>query len=306
MIHGRIIEAHHIIQTIAKTSNFMLLPFKLISPLPQPESESGPVIYHTTDVAIVTASDLTRPNDITADAAEEPSYVDLITVPYLRRISLPLWYVWFIFGYTYYGIILYINRIYTTTTSYTTPPPNYANSSTNNTIMSYTRSLYTPTATTTTVTATNTTSYTAYTPCSNNAYTTPYTSYSNTHTNTNTYTADTMNTCQFDYISILLNASAELLGIYICCHIIDKIGRIHTQTIFFILSAVGVIIMSLPSLSQNYDQNNVQNSDLNSNKINRILVIFFSYITRLCIMCATSAIWVSTPELYPTYIRATG
>ena len=299
MIQGRNIEAHHIIQSIAKTGNFILLPFKLISPVPVSRSPE-PVIYHTADVACVTAADLTPPNDVIADVAEEPSYIDLIKVPYLRRISLPLWYVWFIFGYTYYGIILYINRIYTTTT------PNNAYTKTNST-MSYTRLLYTPTATSTTVTITNTTSYALF---SNNTYTTAYTSY-NTHTNTNTNTAaDTMSTCKFDYISILINASAELLGIYICCHIIDKIGRIHTQTIFFILSAIGVIIMSLPSLTQNNpnndQKNNDKNSDLNTDKINRFLVIFFSYITRLCIMCATSAIWVSTPELYPTYIRATG
>ena len=271
MIQGRIIEAHHIIQTIAKTSNFILLPFKLISPVPVPHSPE-PVIYRR-------GADLTLPNDVPSDVtAEEPSYMDLIKVPYLRRISLPLWYVWFIFGYTYYGIILYINRIYTTT-SYTAIKPTYTN----------------------TVTSNNTPTYTSYTTSHSNSTftTTPYTSYSNTDT------ADTMNTCQFDYISILLNASAELLGIYICCHIIDKIGRIHTQTIFFILCAIGVIIMSLPSLSHN-NQNYDQNSDLNSHKINRFLVIFFSYITRLCIMCATSAIWVSTPELYPTYIRATG
>jgi len=40
--------------------------------------------------------------------------------PYLRWISFPLWIVWFTFGFSYYGVILFVARLFTSTTTSTT------------------------------------------------------------------------------------------------------------------------------------------------------------------------------------------
>lgn len=45
------------------------------------------------------------------------TYLDLLRNPSARRVSLPLWAVWGLFGFTYYGIILFVGRIYTTSAS---------------------------------------------------------------------------------------------------------------------------------------------------------------------------------------------
>lgn len=46
----------------------------------------------------------------------DTKFKDLINTPAMRRISLPLWFIWTAFGFTYYGIILLVGRIYTTDT----------------------------------------------------------------------------------------------------------------------------------------------------------------------------------------------
>ena len=45
------------------------------------------------------------------------TYLDLLRHPGARRVSLPLWAVWGLFGFTYYGIILFVGRMYTTSGS---------------------------------------------------------------------------------------------------------------------------------------------------------------------------------------------
>lgn len=46
------------------------------------------------------------------DEHVEASYSDLLTIKEIRNITIPLWIVWFIFGITYYGVILFVGRIY--------------------------------------------------------------------------------------------------------------------------------------------------------------------------------------------------
>ncbi len=45
------------------------------------------------------------------------TYLDLLRDPGARKVSLPLWAVWGLFGFTYYGIILFVGRMYTTNTN---------------------------------------------------------------------------------------------------------------------------------------------------------------------------------------------
>lgn len=47
---------------------------------------------------------------------DDTKFTDLINTPKMRRVSLPLWVIWSAFGFTYYGIILLVGRIYTTDT----------------------------------------------------------------------------------------------------------------------------------------------------------------------------------------------
>lgn len=42
------------------------------------------------------------------------NYLSIIRDRHIRNIALPLWIVWGAFGFTYYGIILFVSRLYTT------------------------------------------------------------------------------------------------------------------------------------------------------------------------------------------------
>ena len=50
----------------------------------------------------------------------EATFYDLVRTPQARSISFPLWAVWTSFGFTYYGIIILVTRIYTTSSANTT------------------------------------------------------------------------------------------------------------------------------------------------------------------------------------------
>jgi hypothetical protein len=41
--------------------------------------------------------------------------VDLVATKRARRITFPLWIIWGLFGFTYYGLVLYVSRIYSST-----------------------------------------------------------------------------------------------------------------------------------------------------------------------------------------------
>ncbi len=86
MIKGRISEAEDIMKKAAATCGVTLEPFILI--LDSQKSNSTSV--------------------------EEYEYYDLIKTKKARSISLPLWTIWLIFGFTYYGIILFVSKLYST------------------------------------------------------------------------------------------------------------------------------------------------------------------------------------------------
>jgi len=44
---------------------------------------------------------------------KESSYYELISTPNIRKLLIPLSLIWFLFGFTYYGLILYVARIFT-------------------------------------------------------------------------------------------------------------------------------------------------------------------------------------------------
>lgn len=85
-------QAENVLVSIAKLNGISLDPFKLSYEL---EFGSTPI-------------------------AEESSWIDLISTKYMRRRTFPLWIVWPAFAFSYNGIVLYINRIYSSSPSSTT------------------------------------------------------------------------------------------------------------------------------------------------------------------------------------------
>jgi len=143
-------------------------------------------------------------------------YLELLNDVY-RGISLPLWLVWFSFGVSYYGIILFVTRLYTT--------------------------------------------------------------------NDDDGDDDSAGSCSFDYADIFLNASMEIVGLFIATTIVDRYGRVFTQGSGYAGAAVGVLIMGW-GLSKGG-------------------MIAFAMLARGAIMCASCGTWVHTPELYGDDCRAT-
>jgi MFS family permease len=146
------------------------------------------------------------------------SYWNIILDKKIRKVTIPLWCVWTLFGFTYYGLILFVARV-------------YSNNSSNG--------------------------------------------------------DDNAATCSFDYGSIFINSLSELIGTSFGVVLIDRIGRVNIQIVFYLLSGLFVAMVSVPNLSSG-------------------TIIAVAFVGRLCIMTASSSTWVLTPELYPTEYRTFG
>ena len=133
--------------------------------------------------------------------------------------SYPLWLAWFSFGFAYYGVILFVARIY------------------------------------------------------DNA---------GTHDNQGGHEL----TCNFDYASIFINASAELVGIFLVVNFIEITGRTIICFVSFSLAAATCMVMGAT--------------------IGPTVMLTFSLIARAASVASNSTVWVLTPELYKTSVRATG
>lgn len=143
--------------------------------------------------------------------------------PGQRGLSIPLWTVWIAFGFSYYGIILYVTRVFD-------------------------------------------------------------------HTNDEDDDVNDDESCDFDYREIFLSALSELIGVLIAAFIIDRYGRVPTQTLLYFLSGVGALMMGI----------------LSSSDTSESVIAVFGVVARCSVMGASCATWVSTPELFPTHLRATG
>lgn len=82
MIKGRVSEAEKIVKYVADTGNYAIGEFSLSADF------------------IATVPDA--------------SFYDLVKSPKMRRTTFPLTLVWMSFGFTYYGIILFVSRLYST------------------------------------------------------------------------------------------------------------------------------------------------------------------------------------------------
>eukprot|EP01032_Pedospumella_encystans_P012867 gene12867-14852_t len=84
LIKGRVAEAEEIVRAAALVNGVVMEPFRLTS--------------------------------VTVDESsiKDASYMDLLRDKEAMRTSIPLWIVWAMFGFTYYGIILFVGRLYAT------------------------------------------------------------------------------------------------------------------------------------------------------------------------------------------------
>lgn len=202
LVKGRYAEAEEVVKSAAATSGIVLSPFSLSN-----RSGSSPEsCCFVTDQCIQTV--------------KEAGVLDLMGTPAMRQLTVPLGVIWIAFGFTYYGIVLFVGR------SYTPSAPEALDG------------MHAP-------------------------------------------------TCSFDSESIFVNATAELLGVFLASLVIDPWGRTRTQASFYALAGVSVLLMGLelPSVA---------------------LLPYISMIARLGAMGSSCATWVATSELYPTEMRATG
>jgi MFS family permease len=92
--------------------------------------------------------------------------------------------------------------------------------------------------------------------------------------------------CAFDYLSIFVSAISEIVGVTVTIQIIDRWGRVPTEMCMFFLAGVGVALMGITM------------------PFSALMVV--SSFARIAEVSVVSAVWVATPELFPTEHRVTG
>lgn len=92
-------------------------------------------------------------------------------------------------------------------------------------------------------------------------------------------------TCSFEYNEIFVSAASEVIGVTTTALVIDRWGRVGTQSFLYACAGLSTMLMgtNLPSLAR----------------------LSMSIMARSTAMGAASATWVANPELYPTETRAT-
>lgn len=143
MIKGRVAEAEEIVRAAALVNNIVMEPFRLVP---------------------LNADEL---------SIKDASYLDLLRDKEAMRTSIPLWIVWAMFGFTYYGIILFVGRLYSTSDDDDSDDKK----------------------------------------------------------------------CSFDYASIFINSTAEVVGCTMGAIFIDRWGRVRSQTLFYLLAGGAVFLM---------------------------------------------------------------
>jgi MFS family permease len=95
----------------------------------------------------------------------------------------------------------------------------------------------------------------------------------------------------FDYGAIFTSASAELAGTTLIILLVDRVGRIPSQSASYLLGGISVFCLCILA-----SQDNPHRGQL----------ILTSFLARMFFMSASCATWVSTAEILTTEIRTTG
>lgn len=101
---------------------------------------------------------------------------------------------------------------------------------------------------------------------------------------------------QFDYLGLIVSSSAEIAGVTLVLFTVDLFGRINCMSVYFFLGGLFILLLcvmkeSHPSLPDHED---------------RIVLITLAFLSRLFVYSGSSIVWITTAELLPTRIRATG
>jgi MFS family permease len=143
LIKGRVAEAEAVVRAAAEVNGVTMAPFRLQA---------------VCEEAII----------------KDASYLDLLRDKTALRTSIPLWTVWAMFGFTYYGLILFVGRLYS---------------------------------------------------------------------NDSDDGDDDSSTCSFEYAPIFINCASEVVGCTLGALLIDRWGRVRSQTVFYLLAAFSVFLM---------------------------------------------------------------
>lgn len=94
----------------------------------------------------------------------------------------------------------------------------------------------------------------------------------------------------FDYAAIFISASSEVFGLLAVLWTIDSWGRINSQTASYMAGGVACLLLGLGA----------------HHGLTRPWMIALAFLSRMAMMAASCTTWVSTSEILPTEIRATG
>lgn len=106
-------------------------------------------------------------------------------------------------------------------------------------------------------------------------------------------TGNGLSSYHFDYGALFIANSAEIVGTIIVVMTVDSIGRIPTQSFAYFTGGTLVCTLCLLASRADHDQY-------------RISMVVLAFGVRMLMMCASCVTWVSTAEILPTEIRATG
>ena len=87
----------------------------------------------------------------------------------------------------------------------------------------------------------------------------------------------------FDFASIFVSACSELAGVTLTALIVDRWGRVSTQSLMYLMTGVALVVLSFLKA-----------------KSSSFTITAISFISRMSAMSSSSATWVATPELYST------
>jgi MFS family permease len=99
------------------------------------------------------------------------------------------------------------------------------------------------------------------------------------------------NMYSFDYGAILASASAEVAGTTLIILLVDRVGRIPSQSASYLFGGISVFCLCILA-----SQDNPHRGQL----------ILTAFLARMFFMSASCATWVSTAEILTTEIRTTG
>ena len=106
----------------------------------------------------------------------------------------------------------------------------------------------------------------------------------------------------FNYGAIFTSCTAEFVGAFLVIVVVDRIGRIRTQGLSWVLGGLSTACMCLlASVSGN--NNNGHN---NSNNWSWGVILVLAFSARIYMMSGSSTLWISVAEIMTTNVRTTG